>query len=43
MVSGEMQSRAKELVKQQQNLFNQDKTDYRTKTVEACEAASERY
>jgi hypothetical protein len=39
-VSGEMQSRAKELIKQQQNLFNQDKTGYRTKTVEACKAAS---
>jgi hypothetical protein len=39
-VSSEMQSRAKELVKQQQNLFKQDKTGYRTKTVEACKAAS---
>ena len=39
-VSSEMQSRARELVKQQQDLFKQDKTGYRSKTVEACKAAS---
>ncbi len=40
-LSGEMQSRAKELIKQQQNLFKQDKAGYRSKTIEACRAASE--
>jgi len=39
-LSGEMQSRAKELIKQQQNLFKQDKSGYRSKTIEACTSAS---
>ncbi|MGZ4936694.1 MAG: hypothetical protein ACXV4C_09135, partial [Halobacteriota archaeon] len=29
-----------ELIKQQQNLFKQDKAGYRSKTIEACRAAS---
>ncbi|MGZ4940600.1 MAG: hypothetical protein ACXV5A_08565, partial [Halobacteriota archaeon] len=39
-LSNEMQSRAKELIKQQQNLFRQDKSGYVSKTVEACTSAS---
>ncbi|MFZ0924960.1 MAG: hypothetical protein WCE82_10480 [Halobacteriota archaeon] len=39
-LSGEMQSQAKDLVKQQQNLFKQDKSGYRSKTTEACNAVS---
>ncbi|HYA33679.1 MAG TPA: hypothetical protein VEG65_06780 [Candidatus Bathyarchaeia archaeon] len=35
-LSGEMQSRAKELIKQQQTLFKQDQSGYRSKTIEAC-------
>ncbi len=39
-LSGEMQSRAKELIKQQQNMFKQDQSGYRSKTIESCKAAS---
>jgi hypothetical protein len=39
-LSGEMQSRAKDLIEQQQNLFKQDQSGYKSKTVEACKAAS---
>lgn len=39
-LSGEMQSRAKELIRQQQNLFKQDKSGYTSKTIEACTSAS---
>jgi hypothetical protein len=39
-LSGEMQSRAKELIKQQQDMFKHDKSGYRSKTIEACTSAS---
>ena len=40
ILSGEMQSKAKDLIKQQQDLVKHDQSGYRTKTVEACKAAS---
>jgi hypothetical protein len=39
-LSGEMQPRAKELVKQQQSLFKQNQQGYRSKIIEACKAAA---
>ncbi len=39
-LSAEMQSRAEELVKEQQNLLKRDQTGYRTKTIEAAKAAT---
>ncbi|MDD1721733.1 MAG: hypothetical protein LUP95_07100 [Euryarchaeota archaeon] len=41
ILSSEMQSRAKELIKQQQDLFKHDKSGFRSKTIEACTSASE--
>ena len=40
LLSGEMQSKAKELVKQQQDLMKHDQSGFRSKTIEACTSAS---
>lgn len=40
ILSGEMQSKAKDLIKQQQDLFKHDKSGFRSKTIEACTSAS---
>ncbi len=40
-LSGEMQSRARELIKQQQNLFKHDKSGYRSKIIDACTSVSQ--
>ena len=40
LLSSEMQSRSKELIKEQQNLFKHDQTGYRNKTIEACKSAA---
>jgi hypothetical protein len=40
MISAELQSRSKDLLKEQQDLLKHDQTGYRTKTIEACKAAA---
>lgn len=40
LVSAGMQPRAKELIKEQQNLLKQDQMGYRSRTIEACKAAA---
>jgi hypothetical protein len=40
ILSGEMQSKAKDLIKQQEDLFKHDKSGFRSKTIEACTSAS---
>ena len=40
ILSGEMQSKAKDLIKQQQDLIKHDQSGYRSKTIEACTSAS---
>jgi hypothetical protein len=40
MLSAEMQSKAKDIIKDQQNLMKQDQMGYRTKTIEACKSAA---
>jgi hypothetical protein len=40
LLLAEMQSRAKDLIKEQQNLWKHDQAGYRTKTLEACRAAA---
>ncbi len=40
VLSSEMQSRAKELVKRQQDLVRRDQSGFRSKTIEACRSAS---
>ncbi len=40
VLSSEMQSRAKELIKQQQDLVRRDQSGVRSKTIEACRSAS---
>ena len=39
-LSGEMQSKAKDLIKQQQDLMKHDQSGFRSKTIEACTSAS---
>ncbi|HEX7514886.1 MAG TPA: hypothetical protein VF393_04775 [archaeon] len=41
ILSGEMQSKAKELIKQQQDQIKHDQSGFRSKTIEACTSASE--
>jgi hypothetical protein len=41
LISAEMQSKVKELVKEQQDLFKHDQMGYRNKTIEACRSAAE--
>lgn len=41
LLSGEMQSRAKDLIKQQQDQIKHDQSGFKSKTVEACTSASE--
>lgn len=38
LLLAEMQSKAKDLIKEQQNLWKHDQAGYRTKTLEACRA-----
>jgi hypothetical protein len=40
LISAEMQSRAKELVKEQEQEFKKDQAGYRGRTLEACRAAA---
>jgi hypothetical protein len=40
MLSGEMQSNAKDLIEQQQDLFKRDKSGFRSKSIEACTSAT---
>jgi hypothetical protein len=40
VLSGEMQSKAKDLIKQQQDLIKHDQSGFRSKTIEACTSAS---
>ncbi|NPV61965.1 MAG: hypothetical protein HPY61_04930 [Methanotrichaceae archaeon] len=40
VVSAEIQARAKELIKEQENLMKHDQTGYKNKTVEACREAA---
>jgi hypothetical protein len=40
ILSGEMQSKAKDLIKQQQDLMKHDQAGYRSKTIEACTSAA---
>jgi hypothetical protein len=40
ILSGEMQSKAKDLIKQQEDLFKHDKPGFRSKTIEDCMSAS---
>jgi hypothetical protein len=40
ILSGEMQSKARDLIKQQQDLIKHDQSGFRSKTVEACKSAS---
>ncbi|MDI6719838.1 MAG: hypothetical protein QMD46_09540 [Methanomicrobiales archaeon] len=40
LVSADMQPRAKELIKEQQNLLKQDQMGYRNRTIEACRSAA---
>jgi hypothetical protein len=41
ILSGEMQSKAKDLIKQQQDQIKHDQSGFRSKTIEACTSASE--
>lgn len=41
ILSGDMQSKAKELIKQQQDQIKHDQSGFRSKTIEACTSASE--
>ena len=40
LLIAEMQSKAKDLIKEQQNLWKHDQAGYRTKTLDACRAAA---
>ncbi len=40
LLSSEMQSKAKELIKEQQDLLKHDQTGYRNRTIEACKSAA---
>jgi hypothetical protein len=40
LLSGEMQSKVKDLIKQQQDLLKRDTSGFRSKTIEACKSAS---
>jgi hypothetical protein len=40
ILSGEMQSKAKDMIKQQEDLFKHDQSGFRSKTIEACTSAS---
>ncbi len=40
VLSSEMQSKARDLIKQQQSLVRHDQSGYRSKTIEACKSAS---
>jgi len=40
LLSGEMQSKAKDLIKRQQDLMKRDQSGFRSKTIEACTSAS---
>lgn len=40
LVSADMQSKAKDLIKEQQNLLKQDQMGYRNRTVAACRSAA---
>jgi hypothetical protein len=40
LISADMQSKEKELIKEQQNLMKHDKMGYRNKTIEAAKSAS---
>jgi hypothetical protein len=40
VLSGEMQSKAKDLIKQQQDLMKHDQSGFRSKTIEACTTAA---
>ena len=40
LILAEMQSRVKDLMKDQQNAWKQDQAGYRTKTLDACRSAS---
>lgn len=40
ILSGEMQSKAKDLIKQQQDLVKHDQPGFRSETIEACRSAS---
>lgn len=40
LLSSEIQSRSKELIKEQQGLFKHDQAGYRNKTIEACKSAA---
>lgn len=41
LISAEMQSKVKELIKEQQDLFKHDQMGYRNKTIEACRSAAD--
>jgi hypothetical protein len=41
ILSGEMQSKAKDLIKQQQDQIKHDQSGFRSKTIKACTSASE--
>jgi len=40
LVSADMQPRARELIKEQQNLMKQDQMGYRSRTIETCKSAA---
>jgi len=40
ILSGKIQSKAKDLIKQQQDLIKHDQSGFRSKTVEACKSTS---
>jgi hypothetical protein len=40
LLSAEMQSKAKDLIKEQQDLLKHDQAGYRIKTIEACKSAA---